>query len=95
MTSPKTEQARVDFRLSAAVKAKFLEAAAYESGGDLSAFLIAAGLERAERVLSERESLHIDETTRERFYAAMRAPARPSRVLRQLVKGGGRYRLVE
>jgi uncharacterized protein (DUF1778 family) len=91
----KVEQARIDFRISASVKAKFLEAAAYESGGDLSAFLIAAGLERAERVLVQHESLRIDDMTRERFYAAMRAPARPSRALRQLLTDGGRYRLVE
>jgi uncharacterized protein (DUF1778 family) len=71
------------------------KAAAYESGGDVSAFLIAAGLERAERVLVQHESLHIDDTTRERFYAAMRAPARPSRALRQLLADGGRYRLLE
>lgn len=92
---PKAGQARVDFRVAASVKAKFVEAAAYESGGDLSAFLSSAGLERAERVLAKRDSLHIDDTTRERFYAAMRAPARSSNALRQLLKEGARYRLVE
>jgi len=90
-TSSKPEHARIDFRFPASVKAKFLEAAAYESGGDLSAFLIAAGLERAERLLGQRESLQIDDMTRARFYAAMRVPARPSRELRNLLKDGGHY----
>jgi uncharacterized protein (DUF1778 family) len=91
----KAEQARVDFRVSADVKMRFVEAAARENGGDLSAFLVAAGLERAERVLGSREILKIDETTRERFYAAMRAPALPSKALRQLLKDDTRFRLVE
>jgi uncharacterized protein (DUF1778 family) len=94
-TPSKPEQTRIDFRVPASVKAKFLEAAAYESGGDLSAFLIAAGLERAEKMLAQRESLQIDDTTRARFYAAMRAPARPSKALRNLLKDGGRYRAIE
>jgi uncharacterized protein (DUF1778 family) len=61
----KAEQARVDFRVPADVKMRFVEAAAYENGGDLSAFLVAAGLERAERVLGAQEILKIDESTRE------------------------------
>ena len=96
MTNPtKSRQARVDFRIPASVKARFLEAASYETGGDLSAFLIAAGLERAERVLGRREVLQIDEASRERFYAAMRAPAHPSDALRRLLKDDTRFRLVE
>lgn len=92
----KTAQARVDFRVPASVKARFQEAAAYETGGDLSAFLVAAGLERADRVLVQREVLHLDESTRERFYAAMRAPATPSGLLRQLMnEDDSRFRLVE
>jgi hypothetical protein len=38
----KSEQARIDFRIPASVKANLLEAPSYESGGDLGAFLIAA-----------------------------------------------------
>ena len=96
MANPtKIQQARVDFRVPMSVKARFLEAASYETGGDLSAFLVAAGLERAERVLSQHEVLHIDETTRERFYAAMRAPAHPSDALRRLLKDDTRFTLVE
>jgi uncharacterized protein (DUF1778 family) len=91
----KAQQARVDFRVPASVKARFLEAASYETGGDLSAFLVAAGLERAERVLGPREAVHIDDSTRERFYAAMRAPAHPSDTLRKLLKGDTRFRLVD
>jgi hypothetical protein len=34
-TPSKPEQARIDFRVPASVKAKFVEAAAYDSGGDL------------------------------------------------------------
>ena len=94
--SLRTKQARVDFRVPASVKARFLEAAAYETGGDLSAFLVAAGVERADRVLGQREVLQIDEQTRERFYAAMRAPARPSKTLRRLMREkDSRFRLVE
>jgi len=88
-------QARIDFRIPASVKARFVEAAGYETGGDLSAFLIAAGLERAERVLSQHEVVHIDETTRARFYAAMRSTAPPSDALRRLLKNETRFRLVE
>ncbi|MGP6158274.1 MAG: DUF1778 domain-containing protein [Vulcanimicrobiaceae bacterium] len=92
----KAEQARVDFRVPASVKARFVEAAALETGGDLSAFLVAAGLERAERVLAQREVVRIDDETRERFYAAMRAPARPTKALRRLLSDeGSRFRLVE
>jgi len=92
----KAEQARVDFRVPIGVKARFQEAAAYETGGDLSAFLVSAGLERADRVLGQREVLQLDEATRERFYAAMRAPAPPSRVLRQLMnEDDQRFKLVE
>jgi uncharacterized protein (DUF1778 family) len=93
--STKARQARVDFRVPATVKARFLEAATYETGGDLSAFLVAAGLERAERILEQREVLRIDDTTRERFYAAMRAPAHPSEALRGLLKDDTRFKLVE
>jgi len=96
MESPKAEQARVDFRVPASVKARFVEAAAFENGGDLSAFLVAAGLERADRVLVQRDTLHLDEATRERFYAAMRAPATPSELLRRLMnEDDSRFRLVE
>lgn len=94
--SRKSEQARVDFRIPAAVKARFLEAAAYETGGDLSAFLISAALERTERVLADREVIRIDGATRERFHAAMRAPAKPTHALRTLIgQDDGRFRLVE
>jgi len=90
----KAERARVNFRVPASVKARFLKAAGYETGGDLSACLVAAGLERAERVLSQRKVLRIDETTRERFYTAMKAPARPSEALRNLLKDDPRIKLV-
>jgi uncharacterized protein (DUF1778 family) len=93
--SSRAEQARVDFRVPARVKARFQEAAAYETGGDLSAFLVAAALERADRVLAQRETLHLDETTRERFYSAMRAKPIPSTLLRQLMKDDTRFKLVE
>jgi uncharacterized protein (DUF1778 family) len=83
--SSKIEQARVDFRVPASVKARFQEAAAYETAGDLSAFLVAAALERADRVLAQRETLLLDDTTRERFYSAMRAKPIPSTRLRQLM----------
>ena len=92
----KAEQARIDVRLPASVKARFLEAATHETGGDLSAFLVSAGLERADRVLGRREALQLDEDTRERFYAAMRAPAAPSELLRQLMnEDDARFKLVE
>jgi uncharacterized protein (DUF1778 family) len=92
----KAEQARVDFRVPASVKARFQEAAAYETGGDLSAFLVAAALERADRVLAQRETLHLDDTTRERFYSAMRAKPIPSTLLRQLMnEDDTRFKLVE
>jgi len=91
----KAAQARVDFRVSISVKARFQEAAAYETGGDLSAFLVSAGLERANRVLGQREVLQLDEATRERFYAAMRAPAPPSKLLRQLMNDDERFKLVD
>jgi len=82
---PRATKARVDFRVPVSVKARFQAAAAYETGGDLSACLVSAGLERAARVLGQREVLQLDESTRERFYAAMRAPAPPSKMLRQLM----------
>ena len=92
----RTRPARVDFRVPAYVKARFQEAAAYETGGDLSAFLIAAGLERAERVLERTQSLQLDETTRERFYAAMQRPAQPSDALRRLLtENDSPFRIVE
>lgn len=79
-------QSRVDFRVPAAVKTKFQEAALYENGGDLSAFLVAAGLERADRVLAAHETLVInDAETRERFYAAIRDSSPPSEALRRLM----------
>ena len=96
MTTAKTKQGRVNFRVPLSVKQRFAEAAAFETGGDLSAFLIAAGLERADRVLSELEVVRIDDTMRARFYAAMRAPARPSEALRQLLnEDDPRLKLVE
>ena len=75
------------FRVPAAVKARFQEAAEYTTGGDLTAFLVAAGLERANQVLAQRGVLEIDDTTRALFHAAMRSPARPSATLRRLVAG--------
>jgi len=96
MSSPRAAQARVDFRVLVSVKARFQEAAAYETGGDLSAFLVAAALERADRVLAQHEVLHLDEATRARFYAAMRAPTTPSELLRQLVnEDDPRFKLTE
>ncbi len=96
MAPSKTGQARVDFRVPASVKARFLEAAAYETGGDLSAFLIAAALERADRVLARREVLQIDDSMRERFYSAMLAPPIPSEALRQFIaEEDERLRIVE
>jgi uncharacterized protein (DUF1778 family) len=96
MATSKSEQSRVDFRVPASVKARFLEAAAYETGGDLSAFLIAAALERADRVLAQREVLQIDDTTRERFYSAMLAPPLPSETLRRFIaEEDARFRIVE
>jgi uncharacterized protein (DUF1778 family) len=83
---PKADRAWVDIRVSASVKARFQEAAAYETGGDLSAFLVAAAVERADRVLAQRETVHLDETTRDRFYSAMRAPTSPSESLRELIR---------
>lgn len=92
----RAKHARVDFRVPADIKERFQEAAICETGGDLSAFLIAAGLERAERVLGIRQVVQIDEVTRERFYAAMREPARPSDTLRRLMsEDDSRFRLVE
>ncbi|MDE3074236.1 MAG: DUF1778 domain-containing protein [Chloroflexota bacterium] len=89
-------QSRVDFRVPAAVKTKFQEAALYENGGDVSAFLIAAGLERADRVLAAHETLFIDGAeTRERFYAAVRDTTPPSQALRHLMaEDDPRFRLV-
>jgi uncharacterized protein (DUF1778 family) len=95
-STAKTSQARVDFRVSFNVKARFQEAAGYENGGDLSAFLVSAGLERADRILGQREVLQLDKATRERFYAAMRAPASPSEALRKFLnEEDARFRLVE
>ena len=90
-------QSRVDFRIPAAVKTKFQEAALYENGGDLSAFLIAAGVERADRVLRAQETLLInDAETRERFYAAVRDASSPSQTLRHLMtEDDPRFRLVD
>ena len=89
-------QSRVDFRVPAVVKTKFQEAALYENGGDVSAFLIAAGLERADRVLAAHETLVIkDSETRQRFYAAMRDTTPPSQALRRLMtEDDPRFRLV-
>lgn len=90
------QQMRIVFRVPKQVEVRLQEAACYETGGDLSAFLVAAGLERAERVLSQRHALHLDDDTRERFYAAMRAPAPPSALLRKLMtEDNSRFKLVE
>ena len=90
-------QSRVDFRVPAAVKTKFQELALYENEGDLSAFLIAAVLERADRVLAAHEALVIDDAeTRKRFYAAIRDTSPPSEALRRLLtEDDPRFRLVE
>jgi uncharacterized protein (DUF1778 family) len=61
----------------------------------LSAFLVSAGLERADRVLGQREVLQLDEATREPFYDAMRAPAPASKLLRQPMSADERLKLVE
>jgi uncharacterized protein (DUF1778 family) len=58
--------------------------------------LVAAALERADRVLAQREALHLDDTTRKRFYSAMRAKPIPSTHLRQLMnEDDTRFKLVE
>jgi uncharacterized protein (DUF1778 family) len=58
--------------------------------------LVAAALERADRVLAQREMLHLDDTMRERFYSAVRAKPMPSPLLRQLVnEHDTRFKLVE
>lgn len=81
-----SQQTRVDFRVPADIKDKFQEAALYENGGDLSAFLIAAGVERADKVLAAHDALVLDDTnTRARFYAALRDTSAPSDTLQRLV----------
>jgi uncharacterized protein (DUF1778 family) len=90
-------QSRVDFRVSAAVKNKLQQAALYENGGDLSAFLIAAGLERAERVLAHHDAIVLEDgEMRRRFYAALRDTSPPTEVLRHfLAEDDARIHLVE
>jgi uncharacterized protein (DUF1778 family) len=47
-------------------------------------------------VLAQREALHLDDKTRERFYSAMRAKPTPSTLLRQLMnEDDTRFKLVE
>jgi len=47
-------------------------------------------------VLTERETLHLNETTRKHFYSAMRANSIPSTRLRQLMnEDDTRFKLVK
>lgn len=96
-TKSQEGQSRIDFRVPAAVKTKFQEAALYDNGGDLSAFVISAGLERANRVLAAHETLVINDVeTRERFYAAIRDTSPPSQALRHLMaRDDLRFRMVD
>lgn len=54
-------------------------------------------LERANRILGQREVLQLDAATRERFYATIQAPATPSKQLRQLMNkdDDSSFKLVE
>jgi uncharacterized protein (DUF1778 family) len=76
---------RVHLRLSHETKTLLEEAAAVSTGGDLTAFMIAAATERAHRVLSDLEVTRISEPSRRRFYELMLNPPEPSDALKRLL----------
>lgn len=76
---------RIEIRVSAAERSRD-EAAASARGETLSEFVRRAARVEAERVLSERERIGVDEETAERFLDALERPSdRAERGLSKLV----------
>lgn len=67
---------RINLRVNPEQEAR-LRAAAEVNGETLTGFLLAAGTERADEVLSRARRISVDRATFDRFVAALDAPAEP------------------
>lgn len=68
---------RIDFRVTQDFKHK-VAAASAAYGVSVSTFISMSAMERAERVLAEREAVMLNNAMRERFMEALSRPARPA-----------------
>lgn len=67
---------RIDLRLSSEFKGRIAQAASIY-GVSVSTFISTSALERADRVLAERETLLLNDAMRNQFLESLDRPARP------------------
>lgn len=77
---------RINLRVDPETEAR-LRAAADANGETLTAFLLAAGRERAEEVLARAQRITIDREAFDRFVAALNEPGEPSPTLTRYASG--------
>ena len=83
-------QARLDFRLSSALKVR-IEQAAILTGQSVSDFAIATLAKEAQRVIQENTCMVLSDRDRDRFLAILDGPAKPNKALSEAAK---RYRRI-
>lgn len=75
------EPDRINMRTTVGIKRMLQEAANISNHGDLSAFILSIAEERAENVLRSYEESTLLNEQRERFYAFLENPPKPSEAL--------------
>jgi len=80
-TIPRSRDARLEARISAAQKARLQEAAAL-SGRTLSEFVVASAQEAANRIIQEHEAVRLSRAEQVAFVSALLKPPAPAARLR-------------
>lgn len=75
--------ARLDIRTTDEAKS-LIEQAANEMGITTSAFVLEAAVEKAAKILEQREVIHLNEAESRRFWALIENPPEPNEALKRL-----------
>lgn len=84
-TADKTKQERIDLRTTAAIKDRLTRAAEI-TGTTISAFLISTALERANRVITEEQTITLSQRDWERLMALLENPPPPNAALKKAMR---------
>jgi len=87
---------RIALRISPEKRELLERAAALETGGDLSKFVLGSAEERAAHVLEQHEFTVMSEQTRARLYEILEHPPAPTAHLARLMREGSEnFRIVD
>jgi uncharacterized protein (DUF1778 family) len=89
-TGAEAKSERLNARITPSAKA-LLEQASHLEGRSVTDFVVAKATEAAIRTIAEHERIVLEAQERERFFAALLEPPRPTEAAREAVK---RYREV-